>query len=88
MCIKINTELNETTPVISLKRCHVDFYIFKKITQITCQKAPEMIVAHSDGFKQCLSSNIILIHISIMMLLSNYGSASYALSLEIKKYNI
>ena len=67
ICIKTDTELNETTPVIAVKRFHVDFYMIKKIIQNTCQKAHKMIHAHSDWFKQCLSSNIILIHISIMM---------------------
>ena len=80
-CIKIDAELNETTLVISFNRFHVDFYILKKMIQkYMSYGPPKMIHAHSDRFKQWLSSNIILIHISIMMLLSSCGSASYASS--------
>ena len=39
--IKIDTELNETTPVLSFNRCQVDFYIIKKIIQNYMANGPQ-----------------------------------------------
>ena len=46
------------------------------------------IPAHSDGFKQWLRGNIILIHMSIMMLLKQLWICVLIIITKIKTYNI
>ena len=41
ICIKIDTELNETTPVMSFKRFQIDFYIINKILQKYMSNGPQ-----------------------------------------------
>ena len=64
------------------------FTLARYNTKLHVKWPTKMIHAHFDGSKQWLSSNIIVIHIPIMMLISNYRPPSCVSWPKIKKYNI
>ena len=85
ICIESYAECNETNPVISLNRLHVDSHLRMKTTPNMRHK---MINTHSDSFTELLSSNIILVHVYIIVLLKQCWTCVSRIITKIKKYNV